>query len=317
MSTSTRPGPAGAVSNRLPGFAGYGRRAAVGLRVPRPGSGTASKSRRGFGKAVSVHRTPAAVHAGPRPAAGDPTVVTGADPAGSGPAAPAGSPPADHSDLAPATRSRSGQLLREVAHWLTEASRILSDDPSPEAIGTAVARLEQAREAMALLAHDRASPQRSAAPSALADAPVRLRRTQLGRSATSPQTARAFVKETCAQWSVAEEVTAAAIDVSSELVTNAVQRADVVLVAVELRADALVLSVWDDGEGRPHVLPYRPGRSERGIGLRLVKQLSESWGWTDEQQGKWVWARLALPDADDQRGPVRRSSHPGRRPRPQ
>lgn len=215
---------------------------------------------------------------------------------------------------APATRSRTGQLLRELAHSLTEASKVLSDEPSSEAVGTAVTQLQHAREALSLLALERAAPEPAEGRPVLADAPALLRRTELDRSPTAPQTARALLKQTCAEWAVADEVTNAAIDVASELVTNAVQHSEqVVVLAVELRTDALVLSVWDDGPGRPRVLPYRAGRSERGIGLRLVKQLSERWGWTDEQHGKWVWSRLALPDADDRGGHARHTSRPGRR----
>ncbi len=48
----------------------------------------------------------------------------------------------------------------------------------------------------------------------------------------------------------------------------------------------------------PRVLPYRPGLSEKGLGLRLVKQLSTYWGAAADDGGKWVWARIALPGTD-------------------
>ena len=205
------------------------------------------------------------------------------------------------------TRSAAGQLLRDVSRQLSDATRILVEEPSSEAVGTAVARLEAAREALALLALERAAPEQGRAR--VAEAPVLLRRTQLARDPSSSLAARAFCRETCAQWAVPDPVASSAVDVASELVANAVVHSEAVIVlAVELRSDGLLVSSWDDGRGRPRLLPYRPGLSERGIGLRLVKQLSEQWGWTDEQDGKWVWARLALPDETHVPGHGRRTS---------
>ena len=91
-------------------------------------------------------------------------------------------------------------------------------------------------------------------------------------------------------------VVSAVIDIASELVANAVRYASrPVVLAVELEPDGMRVSVWDDGPGRPRRLPYRPGISERGLGLQLVTHLSESWGCQEDQDGKWVWAHVALP----------------------
>ena len=46
------------------------------------------------------------------------------------------------------------------------------------------------------------------------------------------------------------------------------------------------------------MLPYRPGLSDKGLGLRLVKQLSTHWGAAVDDGGKWVWARIALPERE-------------------
>ena len=228
---------------------------------------------------------------------------------------PPGGPPdtAGQQPVRP-TRSRAGRLLRDISQQLTDATQILSDEPSTEAVSTAVARLEAAREALALLALERASRGRDR-PARVAESPVLLRRVQLPLEPSSSGAARAFCRDACTAWSVPDPVASSAVDVASELVTNAVAHArSVVVLAVELRTDGLLVSAWDDGPGRPRVLPYRPGVSERGIGMRLVKQLSEQWGWTEEQDGKWVWARLALPDEVQLPGRSRRSSSARRRP---
>ena len=70
------------------------------------------------------------------------------------------------------------------------------------------------------------------------------------------------------------------------------------VLALERGAGNLLVRAWDDGPGSPRVLPYRPGLSDKGLGLRLVKQLSTHWGAASDDGGKWVWARIALPDQD-------------------
>jgi anti-sigma regulatory factor (Ser/Thr protein kinase) len=86
-------------------------------------------------------------------------------------------------------------------------------------------------------------------------------------------------------------------DVAGELVANAVRlAADEVVLVVEVHQEAVLVGVWDDGPGVPRLLPYRTGVSDRGVGLRLVNQLSARWGWVEDGAGKWVWARLTRVD---------------------
>ena len=44
----------------------------------------------------------------------------------------------------------------------------------------------------------------------------------------------------------------------------------------------------------------------KGLGLRLVKQLSTHWGAAADDGGKWVWARIALPSTEGGDAAVRR-----------
>ena len=133
-----------------------------------------------------------------------------------------------------------------------------------------------------------------------ADATPRLvLRRELPVSTSAPRLARSFCRETCAEWALPPQVVNTVTDLASELVANAVRHTrSPMRLALERSTHALVLSVWDDGVGVPHVLPYRPGISERGLGLRLVKQLSSDWGWASVDDGKAVWARIPLPPTD-------------------
>ena len=211
---------------------------------------------------------------------------------------PGPTPPGDDAgpsdpDSRLATRTPAGQLLRDVARQIDDALVALADEPSPAA-AEARGRLEAAREAVALLALERAAP---AAPSTGHGSapPALVRRVVLEVSTAAPEAARSFCRETCDVWAVEGNVVTAVIDVASELVSNAVKHASrPVVLALERRADGMRVSVWDDGPGRPRVLPYRPGISEHGIGMRLIGHLSEQWGCSEDQDGKWVWARLPL-----------------------
>lgn len=194
------------------------------------------------------------------------------------------------------TRTRFGRVQRDVLRQLSEALDALAEEPGSPSVDAAVASLEEARTALSLLALERAAG--GTTPGG-PRTPALVQRLQLEPAPASSQLARAFCRDTCAAWQLPDPTATSALDICSELVANAVRHtAHTIVVALELRPTGLLVSVWDDGPGRPRLLPYRPGISERGIGLRLVKQLSEQWGSSDEQEGKWVWARLSLPSAD-------------------
>jgi len=107
--------------------------------------------------------------------------------------------------------------------------------------------------------------------------------------------ARAFVRERCKAWSVTATVAATAQDLANELAANADRHGSGgVELTVELGPDGLTVLVSDDSPLMPRLLPYRPGVTEKGIGLHLVQQLSAAWGFSldDDGQGKRVWATV-------------------------
>lgn len=196
-----------------------------------------------------------------------------------------------------AARSRTGRLLRELDAHLVEAEAALCE-LGPPAV-TARTALAQARSALAEVRAERLAEQGRGAH---APDPGRLalaRRVELPADPRAAGQARSFCLATCDEWDLPTATCSAAKDVCSELVANAAAcSTSPVVLALELGPEALLVRVWDDGPGAPRVLPYRPGISERGLGLRLVKQLSSHWGVADDAGGKWVWARVALPEPD-------------------
>jgi anti-sigma regulatory factor (Ser/Thr protein kinase) len=185
----------------------------------------------------------------------------------------------------------SASAIVDAVHHLERAEVILRRrDPVPTDV---LSDLVALRERLVRGAAEQGRP-----PTATAG-PTLVRQSELPVSTTAPKLARAFCRETCDEWALPVQVVSTATDLASELVANAVRHTrSPMRLMLERNPQALVLSVWDDGVGVPHVLPYRPGISERGIGLRLVKQLSTDWGWARSDGGKWVWARLAIPTGE-------------------
>lgn len=193
---------------------------------------------------------------------------------------------------APSVRTESGRVIREALRHLDDATEALSAHTTQADVVTALERIEEVRTSLQELGRQG----QQGRPTKTSTTPALVRRVELEPEGSSSLKAREFCRERCELWSLPPGVTATATDVTSELVANAARVATVpVVLALELSAEQLLISVWDNGPGRPRVLPYRPGVSERGVGLRLVKQLSSQWGWTEHQGGKWVWARLVFP----------------------
>jgi anti-sigma regulatory factor (Ser/Thr protein kinase) len=195
---------------------------------------------------------------------------------------------------APPVRPTAGWLLRELDEQLEAAAVALAaDEPAHELARSSVRR---ARQALGQLRaeHDGDDPGQGE-PAGLA----LVRRVELTPDRSSARRARAFVGQTCERWALPTSVRNAAVDIASELVANAAAHGSgPVVLALERGAGNLLVRAWDDGPGTPRVLPYRPGLSEKGLGLRLVKQLSTHWGAAVDDGGKWVWARIALPDEE-------------------
>lgn len=198
-------------------------------------------------------------------------------------------------DAAP-VRPTSSLLLRELDLQLESAADALSRSvPDAEQARTSVAR---ARQALAQLVAQQEGDgvADDAEPTGLA----LVRQIELAPARASARKARAFTVQTCTRWALPTSVRNAAVDIASELVSNAAAHGSgPVVLALERGAGNLLVRAWDDGPGTPRVLPYRPGLSDKGLGLRLVKQLSTHWGAAADDGGKWVWARIALPERED------------------
>ncbi|MFI1388780.1 ATP-binding protein [Streptomyces griseoaurantiacus] len=95
-------------------------------------------------------------------------------------------------------------------------------------------------------------------------------------------------------------VSARAMDVAqlvvSELVTNARKYAPgPCLLRLELREDAVQISVWDRSDVRPSVLAANPERVGQH-GLEIVMAVSQSFRVREEREGKKITVTLALTD---------------------
>ena len=196
-------------------------------------------------------------------------------------------------DAAPVRPTTSPLLLELDLQLAAAADALARDEPALDLARSSVGR---ARAALAELRAERPDESSAGEP----DGPLALvRRTELPPDRTSTRRARTFATQTCQRWDLPAPVCNAAVDIASELVANAAAHGSgPVVLGLERGAGNLLVRVWDDGPGTPRVLPYRPGLSEKGLGLRLVKQLSTHWGTAAEDGGKWVWARIELPDPD-------------------
>jgi anti-sigma regulatory factor (Ser/Thr protein kinase) len=111
--------------------------------------------------------------------------------------------------------------------------------------------------------------------------------------ARSAGAARSWAHNVLDGWPV-REVDDLAILLVSEVVSNALLHAQTdVRLVLDLRDDRhLVVEAWDTGPGRP-VLQSPTAWDESGRGLRLVEELSSSWGWTFAPGAKCVWFELS------------------------
>ena len=135
------------------------------------------------------------------------------------------------------------------------------------------------------------------------------RELRLAALPTAPGMARVLVENVASVWRIKEEPTETTKLLISELVTNAVRhtgRAEgtpmpgpteeitVIRVRIELHAEALRISVWDNDTSAP-VLHIPTEGSEGGRGLFLVATLASNWGhYFPPAGGKVVWADIPL-----------------------
>jgi anti-anti-sigma factor len=120
----------------------------------------------------------------------------------------------------------------------------------------------------------------------------------LAPTLSAPAAARAFVRDTCVAWQVAqpeEPHLDLAMLLANELVSNAVVHARTDLrLRLGLRRDLLHIAVRDHSSRLPRVAAPDP-EAQAGRGLWLVEQLALGWGVHPHPDGgKVVWCTLPL-----------------------
>ncbi|HEY5172638.1 MAG TPA: ATP-binding protein [Acidimicrobiia bacterium] len=113
-------------------------------------------------------------------------------------------------------------------------------------------------------------------------------------TSAAPAVARRYVRDTLA--GQPNDVVDTASLIVSELVTNCVRHADTDLAVTIERTDGHIrVDIADAGTGE--VTPRHPGPAEiAGRGLRIVDELSDTWGVSEyaHGDGKSVWFELSL-----------------------
>jgi anti-sigma regulatory factor (Ser/Thr protein kinase) len=109
--------------------------------------------------------------------------------------------------------------------------------------------------------------------------------------------ARRFAADAATEWGYASRADDVAL-VVSELVTNAVVHARTAL-TIRVRSDASLIRVSiEDGHRSVPVLVMIPDDRVSGRGMFLVDALAQRWGTESDENGKTVWAELALGDVN-------------------
>jgi serine phosphatase RsbU (regulator of sigma subunit)/anti-sigma regulatory factor (Ser/Thr protein kinase) len=105
---------------------------------------------------------------------------------------------------------------------------------------------------------------------------------------------RADVSRRLAEWGM-EDVTYTVELVVSELVTNAIRYGTPPIRLRVIHDCTLIVEVSDGSGTAPHLRRARVF-DEGGRGLMLVAQVTERWGTRHTQEGKTIWAEVALAD---------------------
>lgn len=126
---------------------------------------------------------------------------------------------------------------------------------------------------------------------------------------------RRAVVEACDAWGIAS--TAPAVElIASELVSNAIEHAGSECdVTIAMRSRHVHVAVRDASPLPPRLRRSTTPNHSRGRGLLLVDDLSEGWGSVPAEQGKLVWAAIAVggPDRSTPDGATRsHGSYPDR-----
>ncbi|WP_181799489.1 ATP-binding protein [Kitasatospora acidiphila] len=87
--------------------------------------------------------------------------------------------------------------------------------------------------------------------------------------------------------------------VAAELLANVVRHAPgrVTALLIDSGNGSCVLAVADQSPTGPVTRHAEPGQAESGLGLVLVQELTNNWGWHPIPRGKVVWAQLPISSA--------------------
>jgi hypothetical protein len=130
---------------------------------------------------------------------------------------------------------------------------------------------------------------RAAGMDRLEHRPGRIRRTtDLPTGPAGPAYARVLVRAACADWEV-KGIDDRCVAVANELVTNAVTHtAGRPLLVLTYHDRGMTVAVRDSSSVVPPAVSV--AEKQGAYGLRVIEELSESWGVTRHEEGKTVWA---------------------------
>lgn len=122
------------------------------------------------------------------------------------------------------------------------------------------------------------------------------RHTDLPAQTSAGAIARTFVRQACTAWSVPPDVSDTALLVSTELASNAVEHAHTAShLTLTYTGSVLRVAVRDYCTC---AIPIRPRlvdfATHRGHGLHLVAAVAKAWSVDHHQDGKTIWADLAI-----------------------
>jgi anti-sigma regulatory factor (Ser/Thr protein kinase) len=116
---------------------------------------------------------------------------------------------------------------------------------------------------------------------------------RLDPDGSSVAQARVFARDCLTRWGLDDQAADVEL-VVDELVTNAIRHSrGPVTLSIGRRLDRIVVQVQDPSPEHPE--HERSGiLADQGRGLLLVEQLAAGWGTTPVDDGKRVWAELAV-----------------------
>lgn len=102
-------------------------------------------------------------------------------------------------------------------------------------------------------------------------------------------------REVLESWGLPPRIVEAAVLAAHEMVVNALMHARTAATLRLTLADGrLWIEVSDQSANEPRRSSVEPGRGEHGLGLTIVANLTDAWGYAPTDGGKTVWCELLL-----------------------